>query len=298
MSEPDSLIWAAPAKLNLYLHVTGKRDDGYHLLDSLVTFATVCDVVRIERASALSLTIDGPFGEGLPLTSDNLVLRAAEKLRQLTGVSEGAHITLTKNLPLSSGIGGGSSDAAATLRGLVRLWGIHPGHHDLSGLALSLGADVPVCLFGRSAFMSGIGERIEPVDDLPEVPMVLVNPGIGVSTPEIFKARTGTYSPSGKFEQTPETLDEFVTLLQETRHNDLAAPAISKQPVIKEVLDQIVRSDGCRLSRMSGSGATCFGFFNTPSQAEEAAKTLAHAYPQWWVKSGAILNDVRSLSAI
>ena len=165
----------AAAKINLYLHVVGKRDDGYHLLDSLVAFARLHDTLSFQPANQLTLVNQGRFGDGLPITSDNLVLRAAEKLREIVGISEGAQITLTKELPVSSGIGGGSADAAAAIKGLVRLWGIHPGHHDLSGLALSLGADVPICLFGKAAFMGGIGEQITPID-LPEVPMLSDRP--------------------------------------------------------------------------------------------------------------------------
>ena len=147
MNASAPVIIAAHAKLNLYLHVTGKRDDGFHLLDSLVAFAGVHDTVTIESAPTLSLIIQGPFGEGLPVTSDNLVMRAAEKLRDRAGMSDGAQITLTKNLPVASGIGGGSADAAAAIKGLVQHWGIHPALHDLSGLALELGADVPICLW-------------------------------------------------------------------------------------------------------------------------------------------------------
>jgi 4-diphosphocytidyl-2-C-methyl-D-erythritol kinase len=180
MTDLPSLTLSAPAKLNLYLHVIGRRDDGFHLLDSLVAFAAVHDTLVIEPASQLSLENTGTFGRSLPVSSDNLVMRAAERLRDLAGISEGARITLIKELPVASGIGGGSADAAAAIKGLARLWNLHPGQHDLSGLALDLGADVPVCLFGRPAFMGGIGEQIEPLADLPAVPLVLVNPGVGV----------------------------------------------------------------------------------------------------------------------
>jgi 4-diphosphocytidyl-2-C-methyl-D-erythritol kinase len=159
----NAITMSAAAKINLYLHVTGKRDDGYHLLDSLVAFAGVHDIITIAAANQLTLINQGPFGEGLPTTADNLVIRAAEQLQDLTGIMDGAQITLTKNLPIASGIGGGSADAAAAIKGLVRHWGIHPGHYDLSGLALGLGADVPICLFGQAAFMGGIGEQIDPV---------------------------------------------------------------------------------------------------------------------------------------
>jgi len=295
MIETDVLTLPAPAKLNLYLHVTGKRADGYHLLDSLVAFANTYDVVKIQAASQLSLEIDGPFADGLLADADNLVLRAAEQLRQLAGSTDGAQITLTKNLPVSSGIGGGSSDAAATLRGLVRLWGVHPGLHDLSGMALKLGADVPVCLYGRTAFMGGIGEKLDPVEALPPVPMVLVNPGVGVSTPDIFKARTAAFSKVRRFAAPPETTDALITLLEDNRGNDLAEPAITKQPVIGHVLAEINQTTGCRLARMSGSGATCFGFFNTTKSAEHAALSLQKAHPDWWVVASHLISDVRAV---
>lgn len=297
MIETDGLTLAAPAKLNLYLHVTGKRPDGYHLLDSLVAFAATYDVIDIQPAGQLSLEINGPFASGLPVTSDNLILQAAEQLRQLAGISSGARIILTKNLPVSSGIGGGSADAAATLRGLVRLWGVHPAQHDLSGLALGLGADVPVCLYGRTAFMGGIGEQIEPIDELPHVPMVLVNPGVGISTPEIFKARTAAFSQARRFEEAPDTIEQLINLLTDDRGNDLAAPAILKQPVIGRVIEAIERTDGCRLARMSGSGATCFGFYDDVTQAEQAAQHLQHAHSNWWVVASQLISDVRALPA-
>ena len=206
----NAITMTAPAKINLYLHVTGKRDDGYHLLDSLVAFAGVHDIITIAAANQLALINQGPFGEGLPTTADNLVMRAAEQLRNLTGIMDGAQITLTKNLPIASGIGGGSADAAAAIKGLVRHWGIHPGHHDLSGLALGLGADVPICLYGQAAFIGGIGEQIEPVYGLPEAPMVLVNPGVGVSTPSIFKARKASFSSAHWINDTPSSFDELI----------------------------------------------------------------------------------------
>lgn len=287
---------AAPAKINLYLHVTGKRDDGFHLLDSLVAFAAVHDTLAIEPSSTLSLINQGPFGEGLPVSSENLVLRAATHLRNLAGISDGAQLTLTKRLPIASGIGGGSADAAAAIRGLVRHWGIHPALHDLSGLALELGADVPVCLFGQTAFMGGIGEKIDPVGPLPPAPLVLVNPGVGVSTPAIFKARTAAFSAPNRFDEAPTTVDELVALLQSGRTNDLAEPAIQTQPVIGDVLTDIENTVGCQLARMSGSGATCFGIFAHQFEADAAAVAIKKHHPDWWVEATHLVSDTRALS--
>ena len=291
----NAITMAAPAKINLYLHVTGKRDDGYHLLDGLVAFAGVHDIITIAAANQLKLINQGPFGEGLPTTADNLVIRAAEQLRDLTGIMDGAQITLTKNLPIASGIGGGSADAAAAIKGLVRHWGIHPGHYDLSGLALGLGADVPICLYGQAAFMGGIGEQIEPVYALPEAPMVLVNPGVGVSTPTIFKVRKAGFSLAHRFDNTPSSFDELIELLTDNRGNDLMEPAIQTEPIIGDVLKQIELTRGCQLARMSGSGATCFGFYNTQVEADMAASDIKSTHPEWWVVATRLVSDARTL---
>ena len=291
----NAITMPAPAKINLYLHVTGKRDDGYHLLDGLVAFAGVHDIITIAAANQLKLINQGPFGEGLPTTADNLVIRAAEQLQDLTGIMDGAQITLTKNLPIASGIGGGSADAAAAIKGLVRHWGIHPGHYDLSGLALGLGADVPICLYGQAAFMGGIGEQIEPVYALPEAPMVLVNPGVGVSTPTIFKVRKAGFSLAHRFDNTPSSFDELIELLTDNRGNDLMEPAIQTEPIIGDVLKQIELTRGCQLARMSGSGATCFGFYNTQIEADMAASDIKNTHPEWWVVATRLVSDARTL---
>ena len=216
----DPIVTDAPAKLNLYLHVTGQRDNGYHELDSLVAFASVSDRVHVEPAPELSLEIEGLFAEGLVPDEGNLVWRAAKALRAMAEISNGARMTLTKNLPVASGIGGGSADAAATVRALVRLWGVNPATQDLSGLALTLGADVPVCLYGRSAYIRGIGGRIRPGPALPSAYLVLVNPGVAVSTSTVFKARRRPYSlPSPDLDETDDVAD-FVDQLAR-RGNDL-----------------------------------------------------------------------------
>jgi len=287
----------APAKLNLYLHVTGKRDDGYHLLDSLAAFAGVHDTLVVEEALDLSLTITGPFGDGLVADESNLVFRAARRLQEISGAFVGARITLIKRLPIASGIGGGSADAAATIRALVKLWGLHPGQHDLSGLALDLGADVPVCLFGQAAFMGGVGEQLEPAGQLPEIPMVLVNPGVDVSTPAVFKARTADFSKPARFSESPETAGQLIDMLGDGRSNGLMAPALALEPVIGETLTALKATPGCLFARMSGSGATCFGFFDQTSEAEAAARDLQVADPGWWAVATHLLSDTRTLSA-
>ena len=184
---------AAPAKLNLYLHVVGRRDDGYHLLDSLVAFAEAGDVLRARPANGLRLTLDGAFGRALAGEPDNLVLRAARLLAEAAGVPPHAELVLEKNLPVASGIGGGSADAAAALRLLQRLWNVSLPAATLQQLALRLGADVPVCLHGHPVRMGGIGERLEPVPALPPCGLLLVNPGVAVQTRPVFQARTGGF---------------------------------------------------------------------------------------------------------
>ncbi len=281
-----SVVEAAPAKLNLTLQVVGRRSDGYHLLDSLVAFTEYGDTITATSADDLSLRLDGPFGAilaGDP--AENLVLRAARLLAEHAGIPPQAAITLTKRLPVASGIGGGSSDAAATLRALVRLWGITIADSDLGTIALRLGADVPVCLARSTARLEGIGERITPAPALPTVPMVLVNPGVGLATPKVFAVRQGEFSkapgPGGIFPTSPADLSTLVTGLADFG-NDLTAPAISLLPVIADCLARLEAQPGCRLARMSGSGATCFGFFASAETASAAATTIVASAPGWW----------------
>lgn len=290
----DAVKAAAPAKINLYLHVTGKRDDGYHILDSLVVFAGIQDVVSATIADTLTFGVDGTFADQVPLGGDNLVLKAAEALRKATGCSLGAHLQLTKRLPVASGIGGGSADAAATLRALCTLWNLSPSPDTLSALALSLGADVPVCLAGKAAFMSGIGEKLAPAPTLPEAWLVLANPGIPIATPDVFKARTADFSKDGRFSYAPGTVSELAGLLG-ARHNDLEAPARALAPVIDDVLTAMTAEKGCLLSRLSGSGATVFGLFGNAERATQAALTLASAYPDWWVRPASLETNAMRL---
>ncbi|HWA47125.1 MAG TPA: 4-(cytidine 5'-diphospho)-2-C-methyl-D-erythritol kinase, partial [Dongiaceae bacterium] len=250
----------ARAKVNLYLHVTGKRADGYHLLDSLIVFAEGGDAIEVQAAGKLDLAIDGPFAAGLENGPDNLVLRAASALQALTGSTQGAAIRLTKNLPIASGIGGGSADAAATLRALCDLWRVKPDEDALMRLAAKLGADVPVCLAGQPSFVGGIGEEIAPATGLPKAWLLLVNPRVATPTPAVFKARRGGFSAAGRWSQPPRDFFEFARCLQECR-NDLTEAAISVTPPISDVLTAIAGLPDCVLARLSGSGATCFGLF-------------------------------------
>lgn len=294
MAPAKSFTVAAPAKINLYLHVIGRSGDGFHLLDSLVAFAGIHDTLTLGPGDGLSLAIDGPFAAELEAEPDNLVLRAARALARMAGVSDGARLGLHKRLPPASGIGGGSADAAAALKGLMRLWNIQPDGRQLQELALALGADVPVCLNGLAAFVGGIGENITPAPALPAGSLVLVNPGVRLSTAAVFGARVeagGKDSKPGRFDYGPRDLAELVAILK-VRRNDLAPAARRMAPVIGEVLAALEDCSGAMLARMSGSGATCFGLFADPGEAAAATLKLAREHPGWWVRAGSLEADI------
>lgn len=288
-TRPEQLRVAAPAKINLFLHVTRKRPDGYHDLQSLVAFADIGDVLTLKREPALSLAIDGPFAQGLADEADNLVLRAARALAERSSAIAGAHILLTKNLPVASGIGGGSADAAAALRGLQALYGEDLAEGELLAIATSLGSDIPVCVASQTAWMEGRGEILTPLPPLPPVHIVLVNPGVSVATADVFRRLT---IRAGEAELTSPaafaSVDALVRYLKTTR-NDLEAPALSVAPVIGTVLDALAQQ-GAIFTRMSGSGATCFGFFETAEKANAAAAAIAKAEPRWWARAGMLAD--------
>jgi 4-diphosphocytidyl-2-C-methyl-D-erythritol kinase len=275
----------APAKVNLFLHVLGRRADGYHLLDSLVVFAQAADVLRAEPADALSLTVDGPFAAALASEPDNLVLRAARALAAEAGLTPGARLLLQKNLPVASGIGGGSADAAAALRLLCRLWRIAPDPAALARLAAGLGADVPVCLAAQPSRMAGAGERLAPAPVMPECGIMLVNPGIAVATADIFRARQGRWSSAAALPASWPNAAAMAADLAGTR-NDLEPVAVAIQPVIGTVLSALAATPDCLLARMSGSGATCFGLFADAAAASRAAQRLSR--PGWWCWAGSL----------
>lgn len=269
----------APAKINLTLHVTGLREDGYHLLDSLVVFVDVGDQISVTASDVLSLSLTGTEAQGLAAEPDNLVMLAAK----LVGVTD-AHITLEKNLPTSSGIGGGSADAAATLRALTVGRGRPlPSSQDV----LKLGADVPVCLKSKSVRMKGVGEILLPILTLPEMHLVLVNPRQTVSTPEIFKHLKDKHNSEMDTIPKNSAFDAFIAWLKLQR-NDLQAPAVSLVPAISNALSAIENTHAS-IARMSGSGATCFGIYRSSEDAENAATQLSDLHPDWWVKSAIVI---------
>jgi 4-diphosphocytidyl-2-C-methyl-D-erythritol kinase len=275
----------APAKVNLDLRVTGRRADGYHELDSIVAFTAWADRLTFACDSQLGLELQGPFAAALAGQSDNLVLQAARRLADHAGCPPHVRITLDKRIPVAAGLGGGSADAAATLRGLSRLWQLDLTVADLLPLALELGADVPVCLRSRPARMRGIGERIETIE-LPALDLVLASPNRAVSTAQAF-AGLGPLAPACAPDQPVPTARADLLAWLQARDNDLEAPARRLAPVIAEVLEALGTQPGCRLARMSGSGATCFGVFDHAPAAARAGHDLRRARPQWWVISTA-----------
>ena len=279
----------APAKINLCLHITGQRDDGYHLIDSLVSFGAAYDEIDISVGSTLSLTVDGPESNGVPTDKTNLVLRAAE----LVAKGRGAAFSLTKNLPAASGIGGGSADAAAAFRGALAHWGATEIAQAASGdqqeiydKLVALGADIPMCLSSRPLRARGVGDKIELVDGIPNLPVVIANPRIPVSTPSIFANLKNRENPP-----LPDTLPDwenvgvFCEWLMTTR-NDLQETAIALHPGISTVLDRLGKLPGALISRMSGSGATCFAVFESGNAATDAMEKLKTDNPKWWVTGG------------
>jgi 4-diphosphocytidyl-2-C-methyl-D-erythritol kinase len=277
----------APAKVNLTLHILGRRaDDGYHALESLVAFAGTADRLTLDPAAPLGLTVSGPTAGPAGPTGDNLVLRAARHLAaRVPGLRMGA-FHLTKRLPVAAGIGGGSSDAAAALRLLARLNGLPLDDAAVVAAARETGADVPVCLDPRARMMRGVGDEIGAPLDLAPLPAVLINPGVPVPTAPVFKAlglAVGQSLPGAEHPTIDEGLggEALVAAIAPAR-NDLEPPALTVAPVIGTVLAAL-RERGCRLARMSGSGATVFALFADRRGAVRAASGLRAAHPDWWV---------------
>lgn len=268
----------ARAKLNLALHITGQRSDGYHLLHSLVAFADVGDEVVINPSDTDRLTVDGPFAAGMPPLAENTLGDALALVRRWGEASSPVHVHLTKNLPIASGIGGGSADAAALITLLTK--GKVLSGREMAD-CLALGADLPMCLAGTPAIVGGIGEENSQVS-LPPAYVLLVNPGISVSTPAVFKALDHKTNPSMPDWPEPKSFEGLVAYLRATR-NDLMAPAISLAPEIEACLNALAKAP---FARMSGSGATCFALLETLAAAEELATQTQNAYPGWWARVG------------
>jgi 4-diphosphocytidyl-2-C-methyl-D-erythritol kinase len=281
------LVEHAFAKVNLTLRVLGRRSDGYHELDSLVVFARLADRLSLAPGPALQLTVRGPTAAAAP-EADNLVLRAAQGLAGRMASLRLGHFTLDKHLPVAAGLGGGSADAAAALRLLARTNRLKPDDPRLAETARATGADVPVCLDPRPRMMRGIGDVLSEPLDLPRLAAILVNPGVAIATKHVFdllELEPGSVQP-GQVRTAPAVRERtaFLATLANDR-NDLEMSAISIAPAIADVLAALRASPGCRLARMSGSGGTCFGLFDSPSAAAAAAGMLRSSYPGWWVRA-------------
>jgi 4-diphosphocytidyl-2-C-methyl-D-erythritol kinase len=283
---PEHLSEAAPAKVNLFLHVLGWRPDGYHTLDSLAVFAGIGDRLSFIPADTFSLTVEGPFAAALAGESDNLVLRAGRMLATEIGQQPHGHLVLHKYLPVASGIGGGSSDAAAALRLLSRAWHVSDDAM-LQRLAAKLGADVPVCLAARAVRMGGIGERLEQAPLLPACGIALVNPGVPLGTASVFAARRAEWSQPAVLPNEWRSARRMAADLAQLR-NDLQPAAASIAPVITEVLAALTATPGCLLARMSGSGATCFALYEASEAATRAAAELRATHSAWWCWGGGL----------
>lgn len=279
----------APAKINLTLHITGQRDDGYHTLDSLVVFADVVDQLSATTAKDMTINVSGPFSAGVPTDHTNIVLRAAEALRQARGVTVGAAIHLEKNLPHAAGIGSGSSDAAAALNLLAEMWDVAPLPPSRPEV-LALGADVPVCLRGPAPMrMSGIGEVMSQAPALPDCALVLVNPGVHVPTAHIFAGLAEKTNRAMDSIPNGMSFDDFADWLEKQR-NDMMPPAIARAPEIGDVLDRLGKTQGVEIAGMSGSGATCFGLMRTMAEARQVARAIQISQGGWWVAPAQVMR--------
>jgi 4-diphosphocytidyl-2-C-methyl-D-erythritol kinase len=285
-----TIVEAAPAKINLALHVRARRTDGYHEIETLFAFLRDGDTVLVEESDQDRFALTGPFAGALRGEGNNLVLAARDAFAAAHGPLPPLAITLDKHLPVASGIGGGSADAAATLRALARLKGIDPAI--LADIALALGSDVPACLLGQSAFGGGRGERLELVSGLAGIPVLLVNPGVAVSTAAVFRGWDGAdcgpllprhpgLVPGSAALRIMTGMTEWLMAAVEGR-NDLEAPARAIAPVIGEVIDLLAAQPGATLARMSGSGATCFALFDSEEARSDARRAITAAQPGWW----------------
>jgi 4-diphosphocytidyl-2-C-methyl-D-erythritol kinase len=274
----------AAAKVNLALHVTGRRADGYHTLDSIAVFADHGDDVEIAGGALLRLAVSGPFGDHAPGDRSDLAWRAASAFFTHTGMEPEATIRLHKEIPAGAGLGGGSADAAAVLLALNRAFGASLKPSALESLARRLGADVPMCLVGRALRARGAGDEIAPLENWPPLPLVLVWPGVPVSTAEVYAALAERENPPLPDLPAIASPDAVAAWLGTCR-NDLEAPALTLAPVIGDVLAALREADGCRLARMSGSGSACFGLYGEKPAADAAAAAIAAAHPTWWVQA-------------
>jgi len=283
---PDPLVENAPAKVNLTLRVLGRRADGYHDIESLVAFADLSDRLSLSPGAGLALTVAGPWAQQAGVGADNLVLKAAQALLARAPDLVLGAFHLDKNLPVAAGLGGGSADAAAALRLIARANGLSGDDPRLYAAARATGADVPVCLEPRTRIMRGIGEQLSAPLALPPLHALLVNPRVALATRQVFAAWQPAAQPAAPldFAAAPPDHARFVQALA-AQANDLEAAAIKLAPQIADVLASLRALDACRLARMSGSGATCFGLFDSAPAAQSAAHALGSKFPRWWMSA-------------
>lgn len=286
----------SPAKINLYLHITGRMDNGYHALDSLVGFVDVGDTITITPADEFCFNVDGPFAKSFHAkeldsspSSSNIAVKAAWDLSRALQKPLNVCVSLSKNLPLASGIGGGSANAAAVVWGLMEYWDIPKdgdfSQNHLGELLLQLGADVPVCFHCTPARLRGIGEILDPAPLMEETPIVLIHPGKPCNTAQIFAHYLGEFHDAQTLPHDLQRFDDFILFLC-NRSNDLYSAACDIVPEIKNIVASLDGYKGCALARMSGSGSTCFGLFEDEVDARNAAKEIAADNPDWWIKCG------------
>jgi 4-diphosphocytidyl-2-C-methyl-D-erythritol kinase len=299
MSHPGPMTLLAPAKINLYLHLCGRRENGYHDLDSLATFTTIGDQISIEPSHQLSLAIRGPFARSFSAaemesgpTSKNLIIRAVREASILARKPHDFRIILTKNLPLDSGLGGGSSDAATVLWALLKYWDIPVEAPWVGPLMLRLGADVPVCLRCQTVRFRGVGDIFDATPPIPEMPIVLVNPLKRCPTREVFTRVKPPFVDPIDLPAHFDGIEDLIAFLYKTS-NMMTDAAREIVPEIDSMIDLMMHQPGCLLSRMSGSGATIFGLFESEESALAATENITLAYPRWWVRTGMIHNLVR-----
>jgi len=284
---PSARAERAPAKVNLTLRIVGRRPDGFHDLESLVVFASVGDALTLAAGARPSLSVRGPTAGLAGAIADNLVLKAVHALAERVDSIRSGRFVLSKRLPVAAGLGGGSADAAAALRLLARKNRLDLDDVRLSEAARATGADVPVCLDPRPRLMSGIGDLLSAPLELPRLAAVLVNPRVAVPTKGVFEklAAARVLRAAAMSEDYPPTDRAGLIKYLADRTNDLEGPAIALQPAVADVLDALRRLSGCRLARMSGSGATCFALFDNAKAAAAAARVLRSRKPNWWVRS-------------
>lgn len=276
----------ARAKVNLWLNVVGRRADGYHLLHSLVAFCDLADSLDAAPADRLTLSIDGPQAVSLASEPDNLVLKAARLLAERAGIAPNAALRLTKHIPVAAGLGGGSADAAAALQALSALWQLSFPASELQVMSAKLGADVPMCLFGRTAIAAGVGEQLQPAPALPPCAILLVNPGVALPTAQVFAHRRSGFTTVPPVAAVWSGLTAFAADLAR-RGNDLTEAAITLQPVIADVLSALKKTDRVRHAALTGSGATCFALYDDLSSARRATETLP---ANWWRHAGQLIE--------